>query len=152
MRPGLKFYVEGAYDFIDVRDAAQGFILAAKKGRSGETYILGGDRLTIQEVTQMVSEATNVWHASLNVLLWLAYWIADLMPLYNDLTGAKPFFTRYSLDAICSNSLISHAKASRDLGFSPRPAREAILEAVSWFQQEQDCGAPNPKTLPKATV
>ena len=27
MRPGLKFYVKGAYDFIDVRDAAQGCIL-----------------------------------------------------------------------------------------------------------------------------
>jgi len=54
MRPGMKFYVDGAYDFIDVRDAAQGFLLAAENGRSGETYILSGDRMTVREVAQTV--------------------------------------------------------------------------------------------------
>ncbi len=152
MRPGLKFYVQGAYDFIDVRDAAQGFILAAEKGRRGETYILSGDRLTVREVAQMVWEAADCWHASLEVPLWLAYWVADLMPFYNELTGAKPFFTRYSLDAICSNSHISHAKASRELGFHPRPARQAVVDAVRWFQQSQAPGTPIPETKCKAAV
>ena len=54
--------------------------------------------------------------------LWLAYWVAGLMPLYGELTGTQPIFTRYSLDAIGSNSHFSHAKASRELGFQPRPA------------------------------
>ena len=63
MRPGLKFYVQGAYDFIDVRDAAQGFILAAEKGRGGETYILGGDRMTVRDMARIVEEAAGGWHA-----------------------------------------------------------------------------------------
>jgi nucleoside-diphosphate-sugar epimerase len=138
MRPGLKFYVQGAYDFIDVRDAARGFILAAEKGRGGETYILGGDRMTVREMAQIAEDATGGWHAGLEVPLWLAYWVADLMPFYIELTGAKPLFTRYSLDAICSNSLVSHARASRELGFQPRPARQALLDAVRWFQHGQD--------------
>jgi dihydroflavonol-4-reductase len=152
MRPGLKFYVEGAYDFIDVRDAAQGFILAAEKGRCGETYILSGDRLTVRELVQTVWDAAGGWHASLEVPLWLAYWVADLMPLYNDLTGSKPFFTRYSLDAIGSNSHISHAKATRELGFQPRPACQAVADAVRWFQQAQASGTPIPETISKAAV
>ena len=152
MRPGLKFYVDGAYDFIDVRDAAQGFILAGEKGRGGETYILSGDRLTVREVAQMVWGAAGGWHASLRVPLWLAYWAADLMGAFSELTGAKMFFTRYSLDAICSNSKFSHAKASRELGFQPRPAREAIRDAVRWFQQGQASELLNPDTMPKATV
>jgi dihydroflavonol-4-reductase len=152
MRPGLKFYVEGAYDFIDVRDAAQGFILAAGKGRRGETYILSGDRMTVREVAQTVWEAANCWHASFKVPLWLAYWIADLMPFYYELTGVKPLFTRYSLNAICSNSLISHAKASRELGFQPRPARQAVTDAVRWFQREQAAGISIPDTITKAAV
>jgi dihydroflavonol-4-reductase len=152
MRPGLKFYVQGAYDFIDVRDAAQGCILAAEKGRRGETYILSGERITVLEMAQTVWEAADCWHASLEVPLWLAYWVADLMPLYSDLTGVKPFFTRYSLDAICSNSHISHAKASRELGFHPRLARQAVIDAVRWFQQYQAAGTPIPEPKSKAAV
>jgi dihydroflavonol-4-reductase len=135
MRPGLKFYVKGAYDFIDVRDVAQGFILAAEKGRGGETYILGSERMTVEEMVQTVWEASECWHAGLKVPLWLAYWIADRMPFISQLTGLKPMFTRYSLEAVCSNSLVSHAKASRELGFQPRPARQAVVDTVRWFQQ-----------------
>ena len=152
MRPGLKFYVRGAYDFIDVRDAARGFILAAEKGRRGETYILGGERLTVREMAQAVWTAARVRHASFEVPLWLAYWVAGLMPFYNELTGTKPLFTRYSLDAVCSNSHISHVKASRELGFHPRPARQAVADAVRWFQQMQTSGMPISEPAPKSAV
>ncbi len=151
MRPGLEFYVKGAYDFIDVRDAAHGFILAAHQGRRGDTYILSGDRLTVREVVQTVWDAAGGWHAGLEVPLWLAEWIAGLMPFYSDLTGGRPFFTRYSLDAICSNSHFSHAKASRELGFQPRPARQAVTDAVRWFQHEA-ADLPIPESIPKGGI
>ena len=150
MRAGLKFLVKGAYDFIDVRDAAQGFILAAEKGRRGETYILGGERLTVQEMAQTVWQAAGGWHAGIEVPLWLAYWAANFVPFYCKLTGVKPLFTRYSLEAVCSNSLISHAKASRELGFQPCPARQAVMDAVRWFQEREGCGLPSPETAGKA--
>ncbi|MGB8213052.1 MAG: SDR family oxidoreductase [Anaerolineales bacterium] len=152
MRPGLKFYVQGAYDFIDVRDAARGFLLAAEKGRRGETYILSGERMTVKEVAQTVWEETGGWQASLKVPLWLAGWVAGLMPLYSTLTGAQPFFTRYSLQAVCSNSHISHVKASRELGFQPGPARQAVIDAVRWFQQGLPADVPVPETINKAAV
>ncbi len=152
MRPGLKFYVDGAYDFIDVRDAARGFILAAQQGRRGGTYILGGDRLTVREMAQTVWAAAGGWHVSFKVPLGLAYRVAALMPLYNQLTGARPLFTRYSLDAISSNSYISHARASRELGFQPRPARQALTDAVRWFQQMQVSGTSISEPIPKSAV
>jgi dihydroflavonol-4-reductase len=152
MQPGLKFTVKGAYDFIDVRDAAHGFILAAEKGRRGETYILSGERLAVRDVARMIWQETHGWHANLEVPLWLAYWIAGLMPFYAELTGSEPVFTRYSLDAICSNSHFSHAKTSRELGFQPRPARQAVLDAVRWFQQGPDLYIAHSETVPGAAV
>ena len=134
MQPGLKFFVKGAYDFIDVRDAAHGFFLAAGQGRGGETYILSGDRLTVREVAQTVWEALDHPPYGLEVPLWLADWVAGLIPYYSKLTGARPLFTRYSLEAICSNSHFSHAKASRELGLQARPARQAVTDAVRWYQ------------------
>jgi len=152
MQSGMKFTVKGAYDFIDVRDAANGFILAAENGRRGETYILSGDRLTVREVAVMVWLATQGWNANLEVPLWLAYWVARLMPFYAELTGTQPIFTRYSLDAICSNSHISHAKATRELGFQPRPASQAITDAVRWFQDGSAADGPIPATMPKVAI
>jgi dihydroflavonol-4-reductase len=152
MRPGMKFYVDGAYDFIDVRDAAQGFVLAAEKGRSGETYILSGDRMTVREVAQTVWRATGRGSAGIAIPLELAYLAADLMPFYAELTGVKPFFTHYSLEAVCSNSQISHAKASRELGYHPRPARQAVADAVRWFQDGMEPEGPLPETIAKAAA
>ncbi len=129
--PGVKFYVDGAYDFVDVRDAAHGFILAAEKGRSGETYILGGDRLTVREAAETIWEAAGGWHLGICLPNWIADLAAEILPLFQD----EPIVTPYALAAIRSNSNVSHARAARELGFSPRPARQAVADAARWFRQ-----------------
>jgi len=150
MRPGPKFYLDGAYDFVDVRDAAAGHILAAEHGLSGSTYILGGERLTVREVSQTVWEAAGIWCWPVKVPLWLAYWAAELMPFWSDLTGRAPLFTAYALDALQSNSWVSHAKAARELGYKPRPARQALGDAVRWWQEQRGDLRPVPETIANA--
>ena len=49
-------YVDGAYDFVDVRDVAQGLILAGEKGRCGESYILSGERIEVPDIIKIVQE------------------------------------------------------------------------------------------------
>ncbi|MEZ0395318.1 MAG: SDR family oxidoreductase [Anaerolineales bacterium] len=135
MTPGLKFLVDGAYDFVDVRDVAAGMLLAAERGRSGRVYILGGERLTVREVAQVVWEALGCARPSLEIPLWLAYLAAGFLQPVADFFGFDPLVTRYSLDAVTSNSHISHARAAAELGYRPRPARQAIRAAVAWFQE-----------------
>jgi dihydroflavonol-4-reductase len=129
--PGIKFYVNGAYDFVDVRDAAHGFILAAEKGQRGETYILGGDRLTVRDVAETIWETAGGWHAGIRLPDWTADLAAVILPFFSD----APLVTSYSLAAIRSNSNISHARAGRALGYAPRPARQAVADAVRWFRR-----------------
>jgi dihydroflavonol-4-reductase len=136
--PGIKFYVDGAYDFVDVRDVAHGCRLAAERGRRGETYILGGDRLTVRQVAQTIWEAAGGWHAGIRLPHWLADLAAAFLPLFSD----DPIVTSYSLAAVRSNSYISHAKAARELGYRPRPARQAIWDATRWFQMGLEAAAP----------
>jgi dihydroflavonol-4-reductase len=131
MSPGVKFYLEGAYDFVDVRDVAYGLIMAAEKGHNGETYILGGDRMTVREVAEHIWETAGGWHAG----FWLPDWVADLAAGVLPLLVDNPLVTPYSLAAIRSNSHISHKKAMQELGFHSRPARQAILDAVRWWQE-----------------
>jgi hypothetical protein len=75
-----------------------------------------------------------------------------LIAILGELTGARPFYTRYSLDVICSNSHISHAKATGELGFHPRPARLAVADAVRWFQKEQAPGMVMPDSISNAAI
>jgi len=46
-----------------------------------------------------------------------------------------PLFTAYSIDVLTSNSLISSEKARSELGYSTRPLKESISDAVSWLKE-----------------
>jgi len=126
-------YVDGAYDFVDVRDVAQGLILAADKGRCGESYILSGERIAVLDIIKIVQEILGRPLFSLKIPFSLARFTANLTPQYYRLTHAKPRFTSYSLATITSNSFISHAKANLELGYHPRPLRESLSDTVKWF-------------------
>jgi len=134
-RKRRKIIISGAFDFIDSRDAAIGHILAAEKGRPGQSYILSGERLTIAELMSLLEEITGVPAPKFRLPRWLAYSVGFISPVYYKLSGAKPMFTIYSVKTVNSNSFISHEKASRELGFSPRPIREAIADNIKWFRE-----------------
>ncbi len=126
-------YVDGAYDFVDVRDVAQGLILAGEKGRRGESYILSGERISVLGIIKIVQEILGKHLFSLKIPMNLAQLTARITPLYYRLAHIKPRFTRYSLATITSNSVISHAKAQFELGYFPRPLKESLADTVRWF-------------------
>jgi dihydroflavonol-4-reductase len=127
------FYVDGAYDFVDVRDVAQGLILAGDKGRCGESYILSGERIAVLDIIKIVQEILGRRLFKLKIPFSLARFTAKLTPFYYRLSHVKPRFTTYSLATITSNSFISHSKAHLELGYLPRPLRESLTDTVKWF-------------------
>ncbi len=130
-----KIIIDGAYDFVDVRDVAVGHILAAEKGKTGETYILSGQRLTIPGLMSMLEDLTGIPAPKHKLPQWLAYAVAFITPVYYKLSGNKPVFTTYSIKTVKSNSFISHKKASEELGYSTRPIRETIEDNIKWFKE-----------------
>lgn len=58
--PKIHFIINGAYDFVDVRDVAQGMILAAEKGRTGEIYILSGEQVTLRWLLKKTQQIAGV--------------------------------------------------------------------------------------------
>jgi dihydroflavonol-4-reductase len=127
------FYVEGAYDFVDVRDVVEGLIAAAEFGRRGESYILGGSQISVRYLLETVREVTGRTFARIKIPFSLAELAARVAPWYYLRTRSKPRFTPYSLEVLQSNSVISHAKAMKELGYKPRPMLETIADTVRWF-------------------
>ena len=138
-------YVDGAYDFVDVRDVANGLIAASEKGKRGESYILSGQRITVRYLLETVREITGRHFFQMKVPFDLAKFAAHFTPLYYRLAKSTPRFTPYSLEVLQSNSHISHAKATRELGYRPRPLTESIADAVQWFLETRHLRLSNAK-------
>jgi len=129
----LSPYVDGAYDFVDVRDVADGMLAAVEKGKSGESYILSGQRMSVRYLLETVREVTGRGFPSFKIPLPLAEFAARFTPWYYRTARAIPRFTPYSLEVLQSNSVISHEKATRELGYQPRPLYESVRDAIQWF-------------------
>ncbi len=133
LRKKLNFLVRGAYDFVDVRDVARGMILSCKRGRSGEVYILSGWQIKVLELKQLVQNALGKRITSITIPMWMAKFGAKFMPLYYKITRRRPRFTDYSLETLQSNSLVSHDKAQRELGYQPRDLNITVRDTVEWL-------------------
>ena len=132
-----SFYVDGAYDFVDVRDVADGLINAAEKARPGESYILSGSKISVRYLLETVREITGRHFFQMKIPFDLAKFAALFTPMYYSMARVTPRFTPYSLEVLRSNSNISHAKAARDLGYRPRSIYESISDTVKWFLEKK---------------
>jgi dihydroflavonol-4-reductase len=132
-----QLYIDGAYDFVDVRDVVSGLIAANEKGRTGETYILSGEQLSVKHLMEMIWEITGKRFMQMKVPLELARFIANFTPTYYRIARKKPRITPYALETITSNSVITHKKASRELGYSPRSLYESLVDTIQWFLEDR---------------
>ncbi len=131
----LKAYVRGGYNFVDVRDVAQGMMAAAKQGRRGEGYLLTGHEVTVREMLHTIELVSGSPAPRWRMPLGFTRAVSFIIPAYYWLVRQRPLFTTYSLDVICSNCSMSHDKAHEELGYSPRPFQETIEDEVHWFDQ-----------------
>jgi dihydroflavonol-4-reductase len=123
---------------VDVRDVADGLILAAEKGCCGETYILSGESLSVRALIDGLWDLTGRKFTRIKIPFGLARYAAHLTPLYYRLAKVRPRFTPYSLETLRSNCAISHAKAAMQLGYQARPLRESLADAVLWIHKNQN--------------
>lgn len=135
MQDRPQLYVDGAYDFVDVRDVARGMIQAAQGGRRGEHYLLSGERVSVEWLICTVKRIAGLPSRLLKIPMGLARFAANFTPPYYRLTRTCPRFTHYALETVTSNSEISNAKARRELGYAPRPLSDTLADTVRWFQE-----------------
>lgn len=135
--------VNGAYDFVDVRDVAKGLTLAAEKGRTGEAYILSGENIRMVRLREIVQDIAGVRFPAVVVPFRLAAAVAGLAERFYQLTGTPPRFTTYALHTVQDNSVFSHAKAERELGYSPRSLRQSLADTIAWWAGYPDVASTN---------
>ncbi|MCI2082161.1 MAG: NAD-dependent epimerase/dehydratase family protein [Bacteroidales bacterium] len=127
--------VNGGYDMVDVRDIAKGTISALTNGHKGECYILSGHYVSIPDIMKISLKAAGTNGRIIVLPLCFARIAAPFACLYAKLTGKKPLFTPYAIHTVASAGNFSHAKATEELGFDPRPIEETIADTVTYLQK-----------------
>jgi len=129
--------VNGGYDFVDVRDVANGILSAAEKGKTGDCFLLTNKYYSIMEMFTMLHEITGGKKIKTKLPMWLAYLLLPFLSVYFTILGKRPLYTAYSLYTLKSNSNFSHEKASRILRFSPRGLRESLTDTVAFLEEHR---------------
>lgn len=122
----------GGCNIVAVTDVARALIIAADKGLSGERYIAGSENLEWPQVHRMISELCGLdgphWKAN-HTTSFLAACASELTAR---ITNKAPLTTREQAGMVGRYYWYKHHKLSQ-LGFRPKPAREALAEAISWL-------------------
>ena len=132
-RGQMPAFVDTGLNIVHVDDVAEGHLAAAENGRIGERYILGGENLALAEILAGVAQAVGRRPPWLRVPHSVLFPVAIGAELVARITGRDPFVTLDGVRMSRKKMYFSSEKASRELGYTPRPAREAIADAVSWF-------------------
>ena len=133
----LPFAVRGGYDFVDVRDVAEGILACSESGEPGKGYILSGHYVTIRKMLQLVGKAAKLRYRPICLPLGLAKLAA---PYYErrSLKERKPlFFTPYSVAVLASNGQFSHAAASECFAYHPRPVEDTLQDMTAWLLEQR---------------
>jgi dihydroflavonol-4-reductase len=127
-------YVDTGLNLVHVDDVAAGQLLAAERGAVGERYILGGENMSLAEIITEVARIAGRHPPMFKVPYAAILPIAVGAELMARLTGREPFTTLDGVRMSRKKMYFSSAKAKRELGYTPRPAQEAIADAVAWFE------------------
>lgn len=135
VRRRIPLVVAGGFDFVDVRDVAEGSIAAADRGRTGESYILSGTYLEVAEIMRALEARTGVPAPTLVLPGSLALGFARLAELWYSLRDVPPRFTTGSVRILSLGVRVSCEKARRELGYVARPFAKTLDDTLAWFSE-----------------
>ncbi len=139
LRKKLPAYIDTGLNLVGARDTAIGHVLAAEHGRPGERYILGSENLSFEQILQRLSAITGIPAPTAKIPYALAYAVGVLTTTWANVTGREPIAPLEGVKMARKKMFVTHAKAARELGFSPAPANCALQRAVDWFHANGYC-------------
>lgn len=131
----MPAFVDTGLNVVHVDDVAEGHLLALERGRIGEAYILGGTDMRLEQILTLIDDVVGRRPQRRLRLPHRA-----LIPLALGMEGAarafgiEPMVTREMLGMAKKQMFFSSAKAVRELGYAPRPPRDALADAIAWFR------------------
>jgi dihydroflavonol-4-reductase len=129
----MPAFVNTGLNVVHVDDVAQGHLQALERGGVGESYILGGENLMLKDLLRIIAAQARRRGPTIRLPITPLMPIAAAMEVIAGRTGRAPLMTREMLRMARKKMFFSSAKAIAKLGYAPRPAREAVEDALDYF-------------------
>ncbi|MGU3540381.1 hopanoid-associated sugar epimerase [Methylobacterium sp. A54F] len=131
----MPAFVDTGLNLAHVDDVAAGHLLALRKGRTGEKYILGGENVLLSQMLADIAGLVGRKPPTVNLPRAVVYPIAFFAEQMARVTGKAPFATIDGIRMSRYRMFFSDAKARAELGYTARPYREGLADAIGWFRQ-----------------
>lgn len=132
----MPAYVDTGLNIVHVDDVAAGHLLAWRHGRDGESYILGGEDLTLREILAEVARLVGRRPPRVRLPASALLPVALAAEGFARLTGGSTRITVEGVRLARKRMFFSSAKAARELGYRWRPATLALADAVQWLREQ----------------
>jgi dihydroflavonol-4-reductase len=129
----MPAFVETGLNFAHVEDVAVGHLAALHRGAIGERYILGGENVTLRQVLTDIAWIVGGRPPLMKLPRAVIYPIAYGAEFAARFTGKEPFATVDGLRMARYHMHFDDTKARRELGYTSRPYRDGLVEAIDWF-------------------
>jgi dihydroflavonol-4-reductase len=122
-------YVAGTINIVDGRDVAAAHIAAAKRGKPGQRYILGGHNLTIREALTIASEAAGRRPPGIKLP-------PRFVRIAAGLGGKLGIAGTHHLRAIDHWQPLDTSRTQAELGLpEPIPFEQTCRDTLDWFHE-----------------
>lgn len=132
----IPAFIDTGLNLIDVRDCALGHILALKKGKPGERYILGNQNLSFRKILLLLEEITGIKAPGLKIPYSVALIAAYINEMISDyITKTPPKIPLGGVKMAKYFMYFDASKAVKELGLPQNPIKKALEDAVAWYRE-----------------
>ena len=129
----MPAFVDTALNVSHVDDLALGHLAALEHGRTGRSYILGGENLSMRAILQMLAEYTGLPMPRLQVPRGLVLSAGVASSLKGRLLRREPRVALEAARMSTTRMIFNDDRARSEIGHKSRPARLAIEDSAHWF-------------------
>ncbi|PEH76672.1 epimerase [Nocardia sp. FDAARGOS_372] len=124
--------IGGGFDLVDVRDVAEGLILAGEQGRTGENYLLGGSMISMTDLCRLAAAYGGKKGPKFTISPKVVGGLIPVLEPIGKMLGTD-IVSKAALGALISAPTVDHGKATRELGYRPRPIEDTVRDLVAFF-------------------
>ncbi|MGE2720386.1 NAD-dependent epimerase/dehydratase family protein [Mycolicibacterium celeriflavum] len=133
----IPAYIKGvSTEVVGIEDVAEAFLLAAERGRVGERYIISESYMPMRDMLTTAARAVGAKPPRFGVPLSLVYASAWLGDKLSRLVGREFEMNTNGVRLLHIMPPADHAKATRELGWQPRPTAESLERAARFYVEQ----------------
>ncbi len=148
----MPAFIDTGLNVVDVRDTAEGHLLACERGRAGERYILGSENLTLAEILRKLAAITGRKAPTVRLPYAVAYCAGACSTAWAGLTGTPPRVPAGRSSHGAQENVGDPREGAARVGFPSRTSRRRITPGGGVVPPDRKSGSSVGSIMMKSAI